>query len=417
VLPLKPTAGFRGFRETITQRLAVKVTNEVTNSMITLTAGCRCSELTVYPADLRTNPSSLTHTWYIKYRFYDPAHAHPKQVVLKERINQQFPHKARVKYVEDLLREELFKLQTGYNPFMPTDTQATRTLLDALNHAREHVQVVAHTREDIKSMLRYVSEAVHRLHWENLQINFITRKHIKAVLEECYKRSSFTDNTYNHYRKYLQILFNYLCNEMELIDHNPVTGLSKKKVDNITRDTLSFAERKTVGEFLHKNYYTFWRFVKIFFHSGTRRGELLQVRRSHVNLSKGIFKVKIRKGNRSRTEDKVIMDVVKELWEEVMRETNGNEYLFSEELRPGSRPIRPEQVTRRWNRHVKEKLGITADFYSLKHLHTDLIAEKADIETAAEHDSHTTTAVTERHYAVNEKKRKQERVRKLDIQL
>jgi hypothetical protein len=41
------------------------------------------------------------------------------------------------------------------------------------------------------------------------------------------------------------------------------------------------------------------------------------------------------------------------------------DYVFSKNLLPGKIPIDPSQVGRRWRRHVKIPLGITADFYLL----------------------------------------------------
>ena len=72
-----------------------------------------------------------------------------------------------------------------------------------------------------------------------------------------------------------------------------------------------------------------------------------------------------------------------------------------------------EQITRRWKRHIKDKLGIEADFYSLKHLNTDETAALLDLGDAAAHNSHTSTVITLKHYAFGEKARQQERIKKV----
>ena len=64
--------------------------------------------------------------------------------------------------------------------------------------------------------------------------------------------------------------------------------------------------------------------------------------------------------------------------------------------------------------HVKKKLGITADFYSLKHLNLDEISGALDIEAAAMMAGHTSPVITMKHYAVNEKDREMERLRKVN---
>jgi hypothetical protein len=48
-----------------------------------LTNGCSHSEFTVKPTDWHTKKAKISFKWYIKYRFYDPLKAKPKQVMLK----------------------------------------------------------------------------------------------------------------------------------------------------------------------------------------------------------------------------------------------------------------------------------------------------------------------------------------------
>jgi hypothetical protein len=63
---------------------------------------------------------------------------------------------------------------------------------------------------------------------------------------------------------------------------------------------------------------------------------------------------------------------------------------------------------------VKKKFGITADFYSLKHLHTSEVVELlSDIE-AAKHNSHKSTTMVNTIYDVNKSKRKERQIIELD---
>ena len=96
--------------------------------------------------------------------------------------------------------------------------------------------------------------------------------------------------------------------------------------------------------------------------------------------------------------------------------SNISGYVFSVGLLPGTKKIRDEQVTRRWKRHVKDKLGITADLYSLKHLNTDEMSEQLSLAEAAKHNSHS-IQMARKHYAVNESIREMNRVKKLKNQL
>ncbi len=386
--------------------------------MTKLPAGCRCSRLSVYPKNWLTDPSSVTRDWYIKYRFYDPRHTHHKQVVLKEGINGHTDHTARVRYTQQLLRDTLQQLKEGFNPYpYHSTTTSELSLAPALQLALREVEVSAHTREDMTSVLKYFLQAALRLGMTDMMLSSVRSKHVKLILKECYRRKTFTDNTHNHYRKYIRILFNYLYKHLELIDQNPADNVAIKQTEPTIPTLLDAEQRKQIKSMLRqKKYANFRRFLQIFFASGTRRCELMLVQKEHVNLPAQIFSVKVRKGNKTRVVEKVITDAVLPLWKQLIKEARAGQYLFSVGLKPGKKPIRPEQSTRRWRRHIKDKLGIEINMYHLKHLFSDLVAQKLGLRAAAAHNSHTTTAVTEKHYAVGEKLRRQKTMKRVRIQ-
>ncbi len=156
-------------------------------------------------------------------------------------------------------------------------------------------------------------------------------------------------------------------------------------------------------------------FIQIFFHSGARRTELFSLRIENVYLDKGYYQVFVKKGRKKRWVTKVIKEIALPYWREQIGDLLSG-YVFSVGLLPGNNPIRPEQVTRRWKRHVKDKLGITADLYSLKHLNTDEISAELSLMEAAKHNSHS-LQMAKKHYAVNETMRELERVRKIKNEL
>lgn len=104
------------------------------------------------------------------------------------------------------------------------------------------------------------------------------------VLDQCSRiKLHWTNNQFNHYRKYISILFTELV-EVEAIEYNPVKDIDKQKTIKRIRKTLTKEERKKVNYHLHKNYYSFWRFINIFFHSGARLTEILSVKKEDVDL-------------------------------------------------------------------------------------------------------------------------------------
>lgn len=153
-------------------------------------------------------------------------------------------------------------------------------------------------------------------------------------------------------------------------------------------------------------------FYKYFFHSGSRTTEILKVQGHHVDLKKQKVQYLVLKGRNPQWVERTIKDCALAHWRKAMSGCGPNDYVFSKGLKPGKSCIRNEQIARRWKRHIKVKLGINCDFYSLKHLNTDQTAATLGLTTAAAHNSHLSTNTT-MHYAVNEKERMHEKIKSI----
>jgi integrase len=145
---------------------------------------------------------------------------------------------------------------------------------------------------------------------------------------------------------------------------------------------------------------------------------LLRVKKEQVFLKDREFKVFVKKGKGDyHYEARAITKAVFPLWEELYNQASKGQYIFGGGLKPQTRekPIRREQVTRRYNRHIKKKLGITADIYTLKHSFLDAVAKQFGIKAAQNSAGHSTPVITMNHYAVNEKQRQLDRLKEMDI--
>ncbi len=342
-------------------------------------------------------------------------------------MNRIHLYRERVVETARLIAEEEEKLsQYGYDPrnnsyirtpkpewlepvkekAVPTPQQDT--FISALQTAFSSLKISPKTRLEIKSTLKYVQQAAQQLGLAELPITGISRKHIKAILDTLSQQRKWQARSWNAYRAYLMMLFEELL-QLELVEHNPARQIKRMTEPIKMRETLTDEKRAEVREFLAKHYPDFYRFVQIFFHSGARRTELLNLKVADVDLPRKYYKVTVTKGPRSKEVIRVIKDIALPFWQEQLHKANSG-YVFSVGLLPGPKKIREEQLTRRWRRLVKDKLGITADLYSLKHLNTDEIAAALGIEDAAAHNSHTSSKITLKHYSKGEQARQRERI-------
>ena len=380
------------------------------------------TDLKVSPPDWLTNPLSVQKPWKIWYRYQG-------KLVKIMGMNREKQYRERVTKTRQLLTREQEKLTLyGYNPLdksylvplpnIPGEmaVNSNTRLLEALQLGYDQLQLHHTTLLNIKSCIKYVAVAAKTLGFNNLQVGQISRKHIKLIMNQCNLIRPMSERTWNSYRAYLMMIFEQLL-ELELVDHNPAREIKKKRETIKIRQILTHEERIKIKDHLRTKHPDFYRFIQIFFHSGGRRTELLSLRVKDVNLLKSEYTTLIRKGEQKRYVIRVIKTVAFEYWQEQLCNAQPEHYVFSVGLQPGPVKIDENQVTKRWKVHVKEKLGITADLYSLKHLNTDETAAILGIEAAAAHNSHTSTKITLKHYALGEGQRMREKLKGLSNEL
>jgi len=386
--------------------------------MILLAPGCSMSAPSVNPKDWKTcKKDALSKTWYIQYYFRDERYRdkYPKGKYFLIKGMNAFKtlaerREATAAYLQDIIqlhRDEGFNPITKqfYKPVeMEYEIHPDTHLPKALKKAMDRLKCEQRTLIDVKNSLTHINKSIRALSYDTLSVGRTTRKHIRLILDNCANVKSYWSNSlFNNYRKYLSMLFNELL-ELEAIEHHPVRDISKKKTLQKIRPTLSKDERIIVDTHLKKNHYEFWRYMQIFFHSGRRTSELLLIKHEHVDLNNQRYKVIDKKGQKSVEKWAAIKTIALPLWTEVMSNTNEGQYLFAYDLKPGDKPIRPDQITKRWKKHVKDKLGITADFYSLKHSNADDIAQLYSISVAQSFIGHSSEKMT-RVYATGQNER------------
>lgn len=387
--------------------------------MITLPNGCRCSNPSVFPKNWQSKKAKITTNWYISYRFYDSRFPKPKLVMVKG-MNRYKTMVERQQATQTLLAEELDKLLKGeQNPFIRlqntlgsiAELTKQTPFVDALQLANSKLSVSDSTMRDMKYLILYIREAVKILAIEDYQISKVSRKIIKLLLEQV----STTPDRFNKNRSNLMILFSELC-EAEAIDNNPVRDIKKKKVVKHLRTVLNNEERVQVNQYLLDKYPTFHRFLHIFFHSGARVSELIRLKETDLDMKNQRYKLVIQKGSSRKEVWKTIKDIALPYWNSLYDECKKGDYLFSVGLMPGTIQIKPYQITKRWYRLVKKKIGIEADFYSLKHLHTTEVVDLLNEKEAATHNEHSSTSMVVGIYDVKSKSRFHSKVKTLNNQ-
>lgn len=162
--------------------------------MILLPNGCKCSEISISPANWNKSTASVKKAWKIHYRFYDPRFDKPHQVIIKAGINKVSDLVQRREFVQNRINTELERLRKGYNP--ATDTLASlissepeiapaTPFIAALEKAKDKLAIASSTKVDVNCVVKGVEKAAKQLGFAGLPIAAISRKHLKVVLEQC----------------------------------------------------------------------------------------------------------------------------------------------------------------------------------------------------------------------------------------
>lgn len=376
---------------------------------ILLPNGCKCSQLSVYPKNWDKPGASLKKPWYISYRFYDPTQDKPVQRQIAG-MNAFRTLEERRRMTRKILADELELLQVhGFNPFtnsfikpipeagpQPDVLDEHARFGDALELAYKNLKLAPSTMGDLRITIDKVKEAASNITADRQRVIDIPlcelkKKHLRPVLEKCAIRKNdgqYSENQYNRHRTYLMVLFSEM-EEVDAVEINLPGSLKKKKTVRRQREVLSLEQRIEIDTYLHADFYPFWRLLHIFFVSGARERELMDVRLEDVDLVKQRVKYLIMKGGQYREEYRTIKTSVLHLWREVVSMAKPGDYLFSRGLVPGKERIRTDQIGKRWYRLVKKRKGVTADFYSLKHLHSTEMKQELGASVAAAHNQHS----------------------------
>lgn len=394
--------------------------------MLKLPNGCSCSNPSVYPDNWNKSGASIKKDWYIQYYFTDPLFKerwpNGKYTIVKGGVNKFKTLLERRYAIEVLKKELLYALQhEGYNPItkkfvtpavLEYEISPDTPFLVALRKAREKLNVVEETKDDIKHMINGLTKSVMALRFDLLQISEVSRKHIRMLLDHCAATNKrFSDNRFNVYRSYLSMLFKQLL-EMEAVEVNPTRDIAKRKTVKKLKKVLTDAERLRIDTHLKEVHFDFRQFIHLFFHSGARLKELMQVQSKKVDLKRQVYRTIIRKGKQHREVERTIKTAALPFWEFFLVQCKTPEdYLFGLGFKPASQPIIANTVTRTWKRLVKWTLGIDCDLYSLKHLNTTEVVTELDEQAAAKLNAHTSTAMVRSIYDVGRQSREHERLK------
>jgi integrase len=376
----------------------------------------------------------MNKDWFVYYTFYDPEYPKGIRRQIRGGINYFKTAKERKEMAQQLMSYEMEKLMEGFNPFkreiiIPVNADVTpdTPFITALQICFKKIKAVKGTLVDIQSVIKGTTESAAKLGIDKMPVKNVSRKYFKMIFEQCkIDNPKFSDNRQNVYRKWLKKLYDELI-EMEAVEVNPLVFIRKEKTVRKKRVMPTDEQRIEISNYLRKNFYNFWRAVQIFYASGARETELMNVKIKDVDLNRQECKYLVLKRKNEHEVTRPVSDAVLYLWEELIKGADEEDYLFSYDLKPGPKKLSTEALSKRWLRHVKGKaksrskygkvlknpIEFNIDLYALKYLNTTEIMDILDnAKEVAKLTAHTTEAMIVKIYDTKNKQRKDDKIKK-----
>ena len=387
--------------------------------MITNTIqGCSYTELWVSPANWqKATKKDLDKDWYVQCIFFDPRYEkkYPKGFPYRKKANKPQTIEERKALISFLLKNIPQQFNNGYNPitkkYMNLRDEGLYPDLLFIEAFKRALEIKSGTKShlyNIKRAIERLEEASEALGMQYIKIKDLRRVDLKIMLDYL----QLPDKYYNKFVIYFSSLYRVLI-EYECCESNITRDIYPKKTFKEPRLVLEKNELDRIKELLEETHPEFYRYMMIFLYSGARNTELFRLQRKDVDLDKQEFVILLEKGGQYKRCTKVILTPALEYWKEVCEECQSpDDYLFALNFVPSKKMGHTEIVTRFWKRNVKDKLGIEADFYALKHYMLDNL----DSDTAmllASHTNKNTTAI----YQVNKAKKDREMLKQLKIEI
>ena len=387
--------------------------------MVTKTfEGCSYTEFWVSPANWqKATKKDLDKEWYVQCVFFDPRFEkkYPKGFPYRKKANKPQTIEERKAMISFLLKNIPKQLNDGYNPiikkYMHLQKEGLYPDLHFIEAFRRALEIKTGTKShlyNIKCAIDRLEKASEVLEMQNIKVKDLRRVDLKRMLDWL----QLPDKYYNRFVIYFSSLYRELI-EYECCESNITRDIYPKKTFKEPRLVLEKSELDKVKEHLEEHYPDFYRYMMIFLYSGARNTELFRLQRKDVDLDKQEFVILLEKGGQYKRCTKVILGPALEYWQDVCSECKSpDDYLFALNFVPSKKMGHTEIVTRFWKRNVKDKLGVDADFYALKHYMLDNL----DSDTAmllASHTNKNTTAI----YQVNKAKKEREMLKQLKIEI
>lgn len=292
-----------------------------------------------------------------------------------------------------------FVLPERYVPVEPYDDLET-AILKMLYKPKGNKTHVS----DLKRNCLRILKAARSLGYDTLPIKDVSARHLNRLFRQWEEEEPVSAQMFNKVHAHFFSVFRALQRTEEANDKRIDGAVERKVVVHRHQPMLTLESIRQLLDHLQQVDYPFYRFLRIFYQSGSRPAELCRLKKEDVKLEEHLYRVVVLKGTRPKEVYKPIHQSVDLLWKEIYELAQTGEYLFSYGYVPGKRCYQTTSYSKKFKNLVKDQLHITENLYTMKHRKLSevrkfmLTQQAMDLSEkitrqAAAHDSFRTTTL------------------------
>ncbi len=340
----------------------------------------------------------LSKDWMVRYQFRNPltgtmqtvrilrglSKIRPELLRVMKPAQKEILRQERYKTANAIMAAELEKIKSGGNPLLnetriyASDVaqprrKKSKPIEDYISEA-----LISHCvglePASVKSYKKYVKnffEWLAATQYNTLPISGITERHAEDFLNWTITEKEGSNKYRNEHLNLIRKLFQRVIKtNPRIISHNPFSNCEKKKHTRKKNPIYTDQMRERVRRYLPDFDPQLWLFVQFVYYTALRpHGELRMVQIKEIDLAQGLLLVPADKAKDD--EDRTITlphQLLIQLEMMMVENYPGEYYLFSNDEKPGEKPVRDGYFVERWQ-IFRNKFGIPDSFkiYSFKH--------------------------------------------------
>ena len=337
--------------------------------------------------------------WYVWFNSWDPQRNAMRRKRIK--LNHIKDIKQRKRYAQQLIYNIMYKLDKGWNPWIPTTAIERIKLSELVSLYRQYLQNCEDskilrplTHRQYKSMLNCFTE------WLDGKVVFadeITRQLVIEYLDEIHITRKNTTITRNNYQVWIGMFLSY-AKERGHIKSNPISDMKLlQNKQEKSRKMLPSDILDALHVYLEKSNPHFLLLCKFIMYCFVRPKELCMLRVRFIDFDKGTLTIPADISKNHKTSTVTIPDSLLQYMKELgYHRINKDYYLFGKKYKPCDRPTTGGSMCYYWRSHVANKLGFPPEYklYSLKDTGITKLLHNADVLSVRDQARHSNISIT-----------------------